>query len=318
MPTTYPPASPTLSGDNVTISRFLQNPTLVARRLRTLLEQRYIADALLTGRFTVSGGAVQYETGESIFGPDNPRATAPGSEYPLTNLANGTASLAKTVKWGSDALITDEAIKRQNMDPVERAFMKLVNTNVKYVDSVALSAISSAVTQTFVAGTGDGSGAGLWTAAATTAQDILSDVLVARANILTLNNGYDPNTVVVSDTVYALALAKFVAAGYFARETDSANPALTGNFPVIAGMRWLSTPNLPVASAALVLDSTQLGGMADEALGGPGYSSAGGVGVEVKTMRQDEEDQWRIRCRRVTVPIVLEPAAAYKITAVSA
>ena len=32
----YPPAQPSISGDVVTISRFLNNPTLVARRLRTL------------------------------------------------------------------------------------------------------------------------------------------------------------------------------------------------------------------------------------------------------------------------------------------
>jgi len=314
MPTIYPPAPPTLTGDVVTISRFLQNPTLIARRLRTLLEQRYIADALLTGRFQVSGGAVLYETGESIFAPDNPRATAPGSEYPITNLANGTASLASTVKWGSDALITDESIKRQNIDPVNRAFIKLANTNVKYVDSVALSAISSAVTQTFAAGTGDGSGANTWLAG--TAADILTDVAVAKANILALNQGYDPDTVVVDDLTYAYAIAKFVAAGYFARETDTANPALTGDFPMIAGMKWLSSPNLPVANSALVLDSQQLGGMADEDLGGPGYVSAGGIGVQAKTMRDDEDDQWRIRIRRVTVPVVLEPASAYKITAV--
>ena len=105
MPYTYPPAAPSLSGDNVTISRFLNNPTLIARRLRTLLEQRYIADALLVGRFTVEGGAVQYETGESIFSNDNPRAVAPGSEYPLTSLPDGVASLAKTVNWGQDALL---------------------------------------------------------------------------------------------------------------------------------------------------------------------------------------------------------------------
>ena len=35
MPYTYPPPAPSISGDTVTISRFLQNPTLVARRLRT-------------------------------------------------------------------------------------------------------------------------------------------------------------------------------------------------------------------------------------------------------------------------------------------
>jgi hypothetical protein len=77
MPYTYPPAAPTISGDNVTISRFLNNPTLVARRLRTLLEQRYIADSLLSGRFDVSGGAVTYETGEAIGTGDNPRAVSP-------------------------------------------------------------------------------------------------------------------------------------------------------------------------------------------------------------------------------------------------
>jgi hypothetical protein len=72
---TYPASAPTISGDTVTISRFLNSPTLVARRLRTILEQRYIADTLLSGRFTVSGGAVQYETGETIYTADNPRAS---------------------------------------------------------------------------------------------------------------------------------------------------------------------------------------------------------------------------------------------------
>src|ERR687896_1661115 len=104
MPYTYPPAGPSISGDVVTINRFLNNPTLVARRLRTLLEQRYVADTLLSGRFTVSGGAVTYETGESIFSGENPRAVGPGGEYPLVSPATGNASIAKTVKWGQDAL----------------------------------------------------------------------------------------------------------------------------------------------------------------------------------------------------------------------
>lgn len=317
MPYTYPPAAPSISGDNVTISRFLNNPTLVARRLRTLLEQRYISDAILSGRFTAEGGSIQYETGETIFSDDAPRAVGPGSEYPLTSVSSGTASLAKTVNWGQDALITDAAISRQRMNPVTRALTKLANQNVKYVDSIALSAVSSAVTQTMAAGTGDGSAANTWVAAATTASDILTDVMAVKANVAGLNQGFDLDTVVISDMVWAMALAKFVAAGYFPRENAANNPALTGEFPVIAGLRWLPTPNLPVANAALVVDSTQLGGMADEDLGGPGYVSAGGVGVQAKTMRDDERDQWRLRCRRVTVPVVLEPNAAYKITAVS-
>jgi hypothetical protein len=121
MPYTYPPAAPCrLSGDVETISRFLNSPTLVSRQLRTLAQQRYISDTLLTQRFQVSGGAVLYETGESIFTADNPRAVAPGAEYPLTTAPTGAASIAKTVKWGQDTEVTDESIKRQNMNPVNR------------------------------------------------------------------------------------------------------------------------------------------------------------------------------------------------------
>jgi hypothetical protein len=304
---TYPAPSPTLSGDVESISRFLNSPTLIARRLRTLAEQRYIADTLLTGRFSVEGGAVLYETGETIFTADNPRAVAPGAEYPLTTAATGTASIAKTVKWGQDTEITDESIKRQRMQPVNKAMIKLVNQNVKFIDSVALSAIASAVTAT-------GAAAATWSTAS--AKQILTDVAVAKASILALNQGYDPDTVVLDDTTWAYAFAAFTSGGFLPRETDSSNPLITGAFPVIDGMRFLPSPNLPTAGTVLVLDSQMLGGMADEDLGGPGYANAGGVGVQAKTIRDDDEDVWRLRMRRVTVPIIVEPAAARKITSV--
>jgi hypothetical protein len=60
----------------------------VQRRLRTLAEQRYIADRILTGRFNVEGGAILYETGETIFSDDSPLAVAPGAEYPLVGLTS--------------------------------------------------------------------------------------------------------------------------------------------------------------------------------------------------------------------------------------
>ncbi|MCW2898485.1 MAG: hypothetical protein JWO67_750 [Streptosporangiaceae bacterium] len=304
---TYPAPAPTLSGDVETISRFLNSPTLIARRLRTLAEQRYIADTLLTGRFSVEGGAVLYETGETIFTADSPRAVAPGGEYPMTTAPTGVASIAKTVKWGQDTEITDESIKRQRMQPVNKAMIKLVNQNVKFIDSVALSAIASAVTATAAA-------AATWSTA--TAKQILTDVATARASILALNQGYDPDTVVLDDTTWAYAFAAFTSGGFLPRETDGQNPLITGSFPVIDGMRFLATPNLPTAGTVLVVDSSMLGGMADEDLGGPGYTNAGGIGVQAKTIRDDDEDVWRLRMRRVTVPIVVEPAAGRKITSV--
>jgi hypothetical protein len=307
MATTYPPAAPTVSADVISIHQGLNSPTVIARELQTLLRQRYIADALLTGRYAVEGGAIQVQTGASIFSGEDPRAVSPGGEYPLVALDEGASTMVKTVKWGEDTEVTDEAIKRLRMDPVNRALARLANQNVKYVDSVALSAIASGVTATQAA-------AATWATA--TAAQILRDALTAKAAIVALNQGFEPDTVVVDDVNWAYALSAFVAAGYVPRESAD-NPALTGQFPTIAGMRWLATPNVPTAGTALVVDSSQLGGMADEDLGGPGYVSAAGpdtAPVQVKVMRQDEEDKYRLRARRVTVPVVVEPGAARKVT----
>lgn len=302
---TYPAPAPSITADVVAIHRLLKNPTLIARRLRTLLEQRYVSDALLKGRFTAQGGAIMYESGESIFSGENPRAVAPGAEYPLVSLSAGPASVAKTTKWGQDTEIYDEAIARLNRNPVDRGLTKLANQNVKYVDSITMSAVSSAVTATA------NLGAAL---ASATAEQILTAFLTARANIIALNEGYDPDTVVMDDISHAIVMAKFIAAGYLPRE-DRNNALMTGDFPEFEGLVWLATPN-GIANTALIADTDQLGGMADEDLMSPGYSKVDGVGVEVKTSRLeggDDRDGYRLRARRVTVPVILEPAAARKI-----
>lgn len=308
MPYTYPPAAPTISGDNITISRFLKDPQLIARRLRTLAEQRFIADVLLTGRFDAEGGAIGYEQGESIYSDKAPEAVAPGAEYPLTKIGQGEAQLAKTVKWGRDAEITDESIARRKMDPVNRAMTKLVNQMVKTIDGVGLAVISSQVTQTIAASS-------VWSGSTAT---ILRDTLKAVATIRALNEGFEPDIIVVDDMMWATVMSDDKIAQLLRRE-DGKAPIYTGNFPEIAGLRFLPTPNLPVANTALVVDSSQLGGMADEKLAGPGYASAGGSipGVEVKSIRDEDNDKYRLRSRRVTVPVVVEPKAAIKITGVS-
>lgn len=307
MPITYPPPAPTLSGDFTTISRFLNDPTLIARRLRTLAEQRFIADVLLTGRYTTDSGSVQYEQGETIYSERPPEAVAPGAEYPLTSIGTGTAQLAKTVKWGQDVEITDEAISRQKIDPVNRALIKMVNQMVKTIDSVALGAIASQVTQaTDAIAPWSGTGAD---------PAILRDVLRAVANIRALNEGFEADTVVIDDLTFANIMSDDKISTLLARESQD-SPIYTGSLPEIANLRFLPTPNLPVGNTALVLDSTQLGGMADENLQGPGYVNTDGVGVQAKTIRKDDDDKWRLRCRRVTVPIVVEPRAAWKINKV--
>jgi hypothetical protein len=303
---TYPPPSPTVSGDILQIHQLLAQPALLDRRLRAVAENRFIADVLLPQRFPVQGGAIQYEQGSTMFTDRAPEQVAPGMEYPRTGISVGPMQLAQVVKWGQDVPITDESISRLRMSPLNVAMSKLVNHMVKIVDSVSMSAIGSQVTATRAA-------TAAWTASTA---EILRDLLLAVADVRALNEGFEPDTVVVTDEVFAFVMSDSIIASAVSREDPSA-PVYTGALPIIAGLRILTSPHVPFSTEALVLDSTQLGGMADEQLGGPGYTGALG-GVQTKSMRKDDNDRWDLRARRVTVPVVTEPEAAIRITGVTA
>jgi len=170
-----------------------------------------------------------------------------------------------------------------------------------------MSAIASAVTNTFSV---TGSGGGVWTGATPT---ILRDILRAKAVIVALNLGYKPDTIVVNDTQYAYMMSDTNITNAWRRETTD-NPVYTGMVERVAGLTIIVSPNLP-ATTAYVLDSSSLGGMADEVDDAPGYAVSD-LAVQIKSIRKDENDAWDLQGRRKTVPVVQEPGAACKMTTV--
>jgi hypothetical protein len=306
----FPPAAPSFSDPNLTASRFLANPAFVARRIQTLGDLRYVGNLLLSGRQDTTGGAVGYETVEGIFADKDPEVVAPGSEYTMTTIGDGPGGLARVVKSGQDTLVTDEAIKRRNMDPVEKGLRKLVNSQGKAIDGSVISLIASAVTAS-------GAATAAWSATSGTA--ILRDILKAKAAITSQNLGYEPNVLLVDDMTGAYLASDPVISAAMARE-DRSNPVYSGRFPVIAGLEVVTAPtaNLPggLGTKAWVLDTRQLGFIATEDLGG-GYQQAGDL-VQSKVMRVDENDAWRLRARANFAPVVTDPLAGYAITGVTA
>lgn len=306
MPGTYPAAAPTLSGDTLSISRFLQSPTAITRRLRNFKDLRFVSDQLLTQRFKSSGGAVLYEQTEPFVTDRTVEAVSAGSEYPFANLPTGTAAVAAVSKWGQKVRLTDEEIARNAYAgaAVDRTLQKVVNSIISQVDSVTMSAIGSALADTPTLGKWDAG-----------TPKILNDILNARRIILSRNLGYNPDTIVVSDLGYMSMMTDTVIAALWRRETTD-NPVYTGEVEMIAGMKVIVTPNLPVPTSCLVLDSKQLGGMADEVDGAPGYSVSD-LAVQIKSIRLDEVDAWDLQGRRKTVPVVQETGAGQEITGVT-
>lgn len=305
MPGAYPAPAPTLSGDLETISRFLQSPTQIRRRLRSYVDLRFVSDQILTQRYRSTGGAVLYELTEPFVTDRAVTAVGAGSEYPKANLPTGTGAIAAVSKWGVAIDLTDEEITRNVYagDAVDRQLRKVVNSTIKQVDTFTMSAVESAITQTAAAST-------VWSTIATATP--FYDIEKAKAVIRGLNLGYNPDTIVMDDTRYAGLLNNAIVANLLRRENID-NPIYTGQIETIAGLRVVVSPNLTVTNSVYVLDSTQIGGMADEIDGAPGYT-LDTLGVQVKSIRVDTADKWTLQGRRKTVPVIQEPGAAYKIT----
>ncbi|MCZ7440824.1 hypothetical protein O7598_30855 [Micromonospora sp. WMMC241] len=306
MPGTYPAAAPTLSGDSLTISRFLQNPALIQRRLRDYRDLRFVSDQLLTQRFRTQGGAVLYEQSEPFLTDRSVEAVGAGSVYPYANLATGTAAVAAISKWGQKVLLTDEEIARNAFagSAIDRAMRKVVNSIIKQVDAIAMSAIQSAAADTATAGS--------WDNATAANRKPLEDILLAVQRIEDRNQGYRPDTLVVSPKAYTYLMLNDAIAQLRQRESTD-NPVYTGEIEKVAGLTVIKTPSL--TTGALVLDSQQVGGMADETDGAPGYAVSD-LAVQVKAIRKDDQDAWDLQGRRKTVPVVQEAGAIEEITGV--
>ncbi|MFE5790607.1 phage major capsid protein [Rhodococcus erythropolis] len=268
--------------------------------MNEIANQRFISDFILTSRQDVSGGAIVFDQDDPLYTDRPVEAISPGAEYPLAGVGSGTPQAVRVTKWGQDVPITDEKIKRSNFSPVEKAFNTIVNQIVKTIDSLSLSLVASQVTATQAA-------ASTWSGVDPT---ILRDIMLAKAKVTGLNKGYDPDVIVVDDATWAILASDDKLSTLMARE-DKGNSVYTGEFRTIAGLTILPTPNLP-AAGAWIIDTNALGGIGDEKLG-EGY--AGDI-VETKSIRDEDNDQWRVRGRRVCVPYVNEPGAAIKITGI--
>lgn len=298
---TYPVTRPEGIVPAQQVHLLLSKPNLVAKRLGELMDNKFVADFLLQGRYEARGGSILYESGEDIFAPDSPEAVEPGSEYPKTVLTRGEVIAARTVKWGIETEITDEAIARHGINPVDRALARLSNTVVRHVDSVAWQVIADRVTSTETA-------TGTWT----NVQNIVTSLLKARAHKEDLELGINLDTVVLSPMAYAEVMGLFLNAGVLPREDN--NPMLSGELPPnLLGWTWVASKHA-VGEDPWVIDRAQLCGMADEQLNSPGYTSTGSFGVEMQIERDGKRDAYLPRARRVTVPVVTEPLAGATIT----
>lgn len=319
---TYPPApAKIVGGTAIQVEQALKTPNVLARRLYDISKEKFLTDYLLTERVEAVGGSIILENGDELFyTDDDPEEIAPGAEYPLTKAGEGTMQLVRTTKYGLDSELTDESISRRKGAALNRALAKVGNTVVRYVDGVGLALIASRITSipgNSVAASGEWVGDGTEAGDLAAAKRIVKDVLRIKAEREEANIGfaYDYDTVVLKPTQHALVLAGFINSGMLPRENS--NAMSTGVVEGILGINWATSTHVPFSDPFFV-DRTQLGGIGVEDIQSPGYGRfvayPGAIPIESKAIRDDDNDKWKVRGRRVQVPYVLDAKSGFRVT----
>src|SRR4051794_38924521 len=180
---------PTYPGSpQLTVDALLKRPTLIARALTALTSKRFVADYIFSHGTPdqVAGGAAWYERSENIYPDRGAEEVGVRSEFPRSGWTEAILT-ALVKKYGLEIPISFEAIRRNQIDQIQRALRKLANAVTKFVDTQAMSLLTTdPAIQTAAA-------AATWTASATT---IISDLANARKLIADQDEGYEGDTLI--------------------------------------------------------------------------------------------------------------------------
>lgn len=300
---TYPFTPSQLAAASATdLLAFIKSPTLVARRLSEILTaQQFLGLFLLSGRYTITGGALAVPTNEKFRTQRSAETVAPGAEYKLTPLSNEQYEVYTSQKQGIATEVVDEEVGRSLRQPIDDALTFLQTELVFDSNDLALGVIQSSITNT-VEG-----------AAWTTGKQILKDALRVQAAARRQKLGFAVDTVVLNGEQYAEVIPELLDV-----LPDNDDTARSGDFPTIAGLTWVSSDDDGFTDP-LFLDRRRLGGIAREQIPSPEYRQVGGdTGVEIAAIREPKGDKTRLQARNVHVPVVTNPNAGFFLTGTGA
>lgn len=292
--TTYPPPSPSVSGDNITVSTYLQNPARVQRLIQNLTYERFIADRIFAPGPRATGGAVLFDqvTANDLFLTRDVQSIQPGDEYPILTDEAPAPRLAAVEKWGGRVFVTDEQRDRNQYDVFARETRKLGNTIVRKVDNVGIAALQAAPINQ-VTGVD-------WTTAAGSA--MIANLIDGAQKINEADLGYTVDLAILNPVQFG-ELLKNKDFRDAMQVNTGANLLAEGIIGSFMGMAF-GQSNRVTAGTGFLLAGGQVGSISDE------------VPLGTKVYREEGKDATFIQGGRRVVPYVTDPMAAVQLNGI--
>lgn len=311
-PNNYPDATP------LTVSVLMRQPEVIARRMSDLTEDRFFADRIFMRGTpsSVQGGAVRFQRAESRRvegGASRVGKIGTRSEFPRASIASNLHE-AFVEEYGLEVPISGRAIRRNQIDVVQRALLKLANSVVTAVDTEAVDLFLSDSAIHNLPGADWGTDGRAFT-----------DLAAARAYSAGLNEGYVLDTLIIHRDQSLDLLTDAQVRDAMPRES-LVNPMVTGEVAPFGGVSEVFvTDAAALAGKAIVCQRGMVGTVADEELapeeGYTTYVPPGSEGVvggpRVATMIYPENgSDMVVRALRAPAMWIAEPGAAVILTGI--
>lgn len=295
------------SGPRITVNDWLKDPTRIPVYILSLLNQGFLADAVLRPGGAAPAGVVRFDETTPIYADSPIDTRAEGSEVPIGTVSRGVPNVAYTVDKAIRLLVTEEMRRRDSIDMLTNGMTQIVNTMIRTFDDLFIAAVlNNANIFSQVAPFA-------WDNTGGTPGDPRTDILLAAKKIEGAQDGqgselgYEADTLIVNrKTKFDLINSpQFNTVFQYGGNLTSENLRYTGKLPVkILQYDVLFSPRVPVGTAILLQRNT-CGFICDE--------------VPLRSMPLDEDRNrlsWSSIVQRVSAVGLDQPKAVCKITAV--
>src|SRR3954469_15191957 len=121
-------------GPKITLNAYLKDPLLVPTVVVNMMDQGFLADAILRRAGQADAGVVRYSESTPIFADSTVRVRAQMAEVPIAMSSLGPPNSTYTSDRSLSVVITDEDRRRSNIDKLNIRMMQVKNSIIQAWD----------------------------------------------------------------------------------------------------------------------------------------------------------------------------------------
>lgn len=294
-------------GPRITVAAMVKQPTVIPKRILSMLENQFIADSILRKLPPTQSGAYVYEESTPLFAEGDAPVVAEFGEIPLISGRVGARRVAVTVKRALGVQVSQEMVNRNDIDAVNTQIKQVKNTFIRTWETVFVNALlNHPDVHTMPAG-----------AAWDDPASALREDLIEATNLIENSSlagdadedffGFSPNTMVIGRNVRdALMLSDDFNKAYVDNKADESvlyTGKLPGRFFNVDAFLISREMDRLAPDSAILLERKTVGGIGDER---PIRSTP--------LYEQKERESWRTDTVRQSAVVIDQPMAACIIT----